>query len=94
MKDQEMLQKIWAEVVIETWENEDFKHRLLKNPEKVLAEKGIKFQQGMTCKIHEDTNKEVHLSLPTKPKGSLSREAMKKMVAAGSNYPFSSSSSS
>lgn len=87
MKEQEMFQKIWAEIVVEAWNNEDFKQRLLKDPLRILEERGIKFQSGVTCKIHEDSSREVHLSLPTKPKGPISRDSMKKMAAAGSHYP-------
>src|SRR3989442_1593129 len=67
-------QKTWAKIVAKAWSDEVFKQRLLKNPEAVFQEYGLDTPEGVTFKIHENTNKVVHIALPTKPAGNLSEE--------------------
>lgn len=80
-KNQDAQQKAWAKIVAKAWSDEVFKQRLLKNPDAVFQEYGLDTPEGITFKIHENSNKVIHITLPAKPEG-LSDEQLKN-VAAG-----------
>jgi hypothetical protein len=70
-------QKAWAKIVAKAWSDEVFKQRLLKNPEAVFQEYGFDTPKGVTFKIHENTNKVIHITLPAKPTGDLAEEELR-----------------
>lgn len=81
-KSKETFQKAWAKIVAKAWTDEEFRQKLLKNPEKVLKDMGIAIPSGIKLELHEQSNKKIHLILPNKPEGSLSEQELKS-VAGG-----------
>ena len=77
-----MNEKQWSQIVAKAWADAKFKQRLLADPAAVLKENGIEVPPGVTVKIIENSEKVVHLTLPAKPDGELSEEALAK-VAGG-----------
>lgn len=80
---QEEFAKKWAQVVAKAWTDEKFKEKLLKNPEKVLAEMGIAIPAGQKIEIHAGTERVMHLVLPQKPEGALTEQDLVN-IAGGS----------
>ena len=60
-------QKAWNKVVAKAWSDEAFKERLLRDPDGVLKENGIKVPEGEAIKVVENSPKVVHLVLPERP---------------------------
>src|SRR5262249_51776509 len=71
-----------SKVIARAWRDPAFKAQLLADPVAALKQAGIPVPDGMTVKVVEDTNTQVHLVLPPKPVGELSDEALDR-VAAG-----------
>lgn len=80
-KSKETFSKAWAKIVAKAWTDEEFKAKLLKNPEKVLKEMGVNVPSGVKLELHEQKAKNIHLILPAKPQGALSEQELK--AAAG-----------
>lgn len=59
--------KKWAQVVAKAWMDDEFKQRLLSDPESALAEHGIEAAPGQEYKIVADSPTVSHLVLPAKP---------------------------
>jgi hypothetical protein len=78
----EQQSKAWGQVVATAWQDEAFKRRLLADPAAVLKEHGIAVGLGVQVKVVENTDKVRYLTLPTRPAGELSEEALQR-VAAG-----------
>ncbi len=82
-KSNETFGKIWAKVVAKAWIDEEFKERLLKNPEKVLKEMGIAIPSGVKLELHQQSHKKLHLILPARPSMALSEKDLQKLAAGG-----------
>ncbi len=80
---QEEFAKKWAQVVAKAWTDEKFKEKLLKNPEKTLAEIGIVLPAGQKIEIHAGSERVMHLVLPQKPQGNLSEQELAKIAGGG-----------
>jgi len=75
-KQQEYQQK-WGQLVARAWSDEDFKRRLLAEPEAVLNEAGLNVVEGVQIKIMENTDRLAYLALPAKPAaGDISEEQL------------------
>ena len=72
----------WSKIIARAWADEEFKKRLIQNPQEVFKEYGIA-QKGVQYKIHENTEKEIHLMLPPVPAEGLSEETLREIAAAG-----------
>jgi hypothetical protein len=83
-KTAEEFQKKWSKVIAKAWIDEDFKQKLLKNPQMALKEAGLSIP-GMTFEVHENSEKKTHLILPQKPTKELSEEQLK-VVSGGETY--------
>lgn len=59
--------KAWNQLVASAWKDETVKRRLLEDPAAALREKGIEVPAGVAFHTHENTDREVHLVVPTKP---------------------------
>lgn len=81
-REYEEFQKKWSKVIAKAWFDESFKQKLLKNPEATCQEMGIGYP-GVKFVLHENTEKQVHLVLPPKPKEILSQEQLQKIAGAG-----------
>ena len=75
---QEEFSKKYSEVIAKAWSDEDFKKKLLENPNETLKEFGVPMPEGITFHIHENGSGTCHLILPKKPAGELSDEDLKK----------------
>ena len=75
--------KAWAKVVAKYWSDEGFRERLLAHPHEVLAECGITLPPGAQLHLHENTEQEIHITMPAKPSGKLSEEQLQALAAAG-----------
>ncbi len=58
-----------AKIIAQAWVDEEFKAKLLADPATVLAENGIEIPEGMTVKVVEKKENEIHIPLPPKPEG-------------------------
>ncbi len=86
-KSKESFQKAWAKVVARAWTDEEFKQKLVKNPEKVLKDMGISIPEGVKLELHVQTNKTMHLILPDHPRD-LSEKEMKNIAGAWTTFPW------
>ncbi len=59
--------KEYAKIIAQAWVDEEFKKRLLVDPATVLKENGIEIPEGMTVKVVEKKENEIHIPLPAKP---------------------------
>jgi len=77
-----------AMIVSKAWCDPGFKARLLANAPAALRSLGLGMRPGTTLKVVEDTDSHVHLVLPPRPAGDLTREALDRMAAdAGATWP-------
>lgn len=53
----------WAQLIVRSWIDEDFKKRLLSNPKAIFKEGLIKFNENVTYKVYENTPEVIHLVL-------------------------------
>jgi hypothetical protein len=57
----------WSQLVARAWADPAFKARLLADPAAVLKENGLQVPAGMQVQVVEDTDKVLHLPLPSAP---------------------------
>jgi 1,2-phenylacetyl-CoA epoxidase catalytic subunit len=57
--------QILEQIGIRSLEDEEFRRRLIDNPEEVLREEGLEVPDGVRVYIHENTDEELHLVLPS-----------------------------
>ena len=74
--------KTHARLIARAWEDDDFKARLLKEPQKVLKEEGIKVPRGVKVKAVANDSKTVHIVVPAKPKKKLTESQIAKQKMA------------
>ena len=53
-------------VINKSWDDPEFKRRLLADPVKVLRAEGVNLPEGLRVRVIEDTDKLLHLVLPNK----------------------------
>ncbi|MBM3464318.1 MAG: NHLP leader peptide family natural product precursor [Armatimonadetes bacterium] len=58
---------IWRKVVERSWADGQYRQDLLDNPNKVLAEAGIKVPTGVNFVVVENEPDRLHLVLPQRP---------------------------
>ena len=83
-EQQKNFHKEWAKIVAKAWSDETFKERLLKNPMEVLKENGVELPPGVQCKIYENSDKLLNLTLPLKPSGQMSEESLQNIAGGAS----------
>ncbi|MFC1835489.1 NHLP leader peptide family RiPP precursor [Thermodesulfobacteriota bacterium] len=59
--------KEYAKIIAQARVDEEFKKRLLDDPATVLNENGIEIPEGMTAKVVQKKENEMHIPLPVKP---------------------------
>ena len=76
----------YLKIVAKAQADEEFKKRLLDVPATVLKEYGIEIPEGMTVKIVEQKENEIHFILPVKPSKTheLTDDDLETVAAAGS----------
>ncbi len=73
----------WSRIVAKAWADEDFKKRLLADPVTVLNENGVAVLPGLKVFVSENTDDEIHLTLPPRPDESELSEEDLASVAGG-----------
>ena len=68
-----------GKIVARAWRDPAFKAKLIADPAAALKQVGITVPPGMTVKVVENTDKQIHLVLPPKPTGELSGQALDKV---------------
>ncbi len=58
--------KILQRVAAKALADDDYRKRLLAQPETVLKEAGLTVPDGTTVSVHQNTDTEIHLVLPSK----------------------------
>jgi hypothetical protein len=76
------MQKVWGQIVARTWQDDDFKQRLLADPAGVLRAQGVELPAGVELRLVEDTERLIHLKLPARTPEPLT-EAQLEAVAGG-----------
>ncbi len=59
--------KAYGRMIARAWQDEDFKRRLLEDPEVALAEMGVEVPAGHEVRAVEDTERVTHLVIPPSP---------------------------
>jgi hypothetical protein len=83
MAEQESWYLKWQLLVADAWADPELKKRLLKDPQAVLAERGIKPPEGKQFRVIEETAECVPLVLPAKPEQAELSEEQLEGVAGG-----------
>jgi nitrile hydratase len=81
-------EKNWRRVIAKAWADEDFKRRLMEEPEAVLKEEGISISPGKKIRVMEDTPRVCTLVIPTPPDEYASAEEVEQRLAAMMFPPF------
>ena len=66
----------YGKMVAKAWRDPAFKAKLLADPHAALKDAGISVPAGVTVKVVENTDTDVHFVLPPKPTRELSDEAL------------------
>jgi hypothetical protein len=75
----------FTRVVTRAWTDDEFKVRLIAEPDEVLRENGIDLKPGTEVRVVENTDKVVHVGLPPRPKqDELSIEELEAVAGGGS----------
>lgn len=59
----------WDKIVVRAWKEEDFKQRLIDEPNAALAEMGFAVPKGTNYVVVENTPERKHIVLPAPPGG-------------------------
>lgn len=73
--------KKWQKIVAKAWMDEDYKNRLLEDPNSVLQEEGVEIPEGVSFRVMEDSDQVKTLVLPW-PKVEGSVDEMEERLAA------------
>lgn len=53
-------------IITRCWQDKDFKSRLVADPNAVLAAEGVVVPDGVTIRVLQDTDRQIHLVIPQK----------------------------
>lgn len=56
-------------------DDDDYRRRLISEPEKVLNEEGLTVPEGVKVEVHENRERHIHLVLPSRPGAPVELEA-------------------
>lgn len=70
------IQTAWRGIVARAWADEQFKQKLMDNPNQVLAEVGVAIPAGVNFVVVENEPSRVHLVLPSQPTGNAAVQEM------------------
>jgi Nitrile hydratase, alpha chain len=71
----------WVRVIAKAWSDPTFEKKLMANPGQVLREENIEVPPNATIHVLKNTEKDLNLVIPSKPKGELSEDELKKKAA-------------
>lgn len=69
-------QNAWRGVIAKAWTDDQYKRRLIDDPNAVLQSAGLPLPQGVHFVVVENEPDRVHLVLPAKPSGDVSIEEL------------------
>jgi hypothetical protein len=80
--------RVWGQIVAKSWSDDEFKERVLSDPEPVFAEYGLELPAGTEVVVHDsadfllddDSPSVRHFILPDSPAGEFDEE---ELVGAG-----------
>lgn len=61
------VQTAWRGIVAKAWADEQFKQKLIDNPNRMLADAGVEVPAGVHFVVVENEPSRVHLVLPNQP---------------------------
>ena len=76
----------WSKVVARAWNDDEFKQRLLGEPEAVMKEAGLDVPEGVSISVVEQQPDELRLLLPVRPNDVRLDDEMLEHVAGGFGY--------
>jgi hypothetical protein len=81
--------KVYAQIVAKAWADPAFKAKLLADPMTALKEAGHTVPEGLVVKTVENTDKQVYLVVPAKPRelSDAQLDAMAGGITAGDILP-------
>lgn len=59
--------EILQELAVRAADNKEFRRELIEDPDRVLRDNGITIPEGVTVFVHANTEREIHLVLPSCP---------------------------
>jgi len=62
----DMQVKKWGQVVAKAQQDDEFRKRLLSEPNIVVKECGLNLPDGVQLQVHQNTDQVVHLTIPAK----------------------------
>jgi len=66
------IQDSWRNIVARAWSDDEFKRKLIEDPQAVLADAGLPVSQDVNYVVVENEPQCVHLVLPARPGGDVS----------------------
>ncbi len=78
--------QILNEIASRALEDDDYRQRLIDDPASVLRSAGIKVPEGVTVIVHENTEEEIHLVLPSQLEGELEIDDRPEPADPGSSH--------
>ncbi len=85
MTDQQRFHdKQWSLIVARAWADEEFRDRLISNPQAVLRENGLEIAPDVEVRVVEDSESVRHFILPANPAGDLCEEELSPTAGADS----------
>jgi hypothetical protein len=65
--NQEEQAKKMSQLIAKCWADESFKQKVLSDPATTLKAEGVELPAGLLLKVHENTDKVLHLVIPAQP---------------------------
>lgn len=59
--------KTWQDVIVKCWTDDEFKKKLMSDPEKTLTSEGMDIPEGLTINVVENTASSQTIIIPEKP---------------------------
>ena len=74
--------QILNEIAAQALEDDGYRQRLVDDPASVLREAGLTVPEGVTLTVHENTETDIHLVLPSRLEGELEFDELNLLILA------------
>jgi|GEM_PF-1695590 len=71
------MENSFAKIISKIWEDPKFKEEFMKDPRFYLQNEGIEIPENVKVVVHENTDEEIHITIPQKPTGELTENELK-----------------